>query len=270
MGNHQSQTVCPCRRWTVGLTVGFSLDQFSEILKVRDAAGKPYILIGGQAVNYWAERYLERAPQLKTLGPFTSADIDFKGTADDVRRIAEQLNLTPGYPPKVAMTALAGVIPLRIGGEPSNIEVVRRVPGISAALDDFAIEAKWGDKNIRVLDPISLLASKLELVATVPQDKRNDVQHLKILVPCVRAFLEQVLQQVERQEIPARDWLGLANQALKLTTDHRAVRIGERCQINWREILPLSAIAQSQQEKIRRFQEQQLQQGYKKSKGISI
>jgi hypothetical protein len=64
----------------VGLKVGFSLDQFSEILKVRDAAGKPYILIGGQAVNYWAERYLEREPQLKALGPSTSADLDFKGT----------------------------------------------------------------------------------------------------------------------------------------------------------------------------------------------
>jgi hypothetical protein len=56
------------------------------------------------------------------------------------------------------------------------------------------IEAKWGDKNIRVLNPISLLASKLELVATVSQNKRNDVLQLKILVPCVRAFLEQVLQ----------------------------------------------------------------------------
>ena len=33
---------------------------------------------------------------------------------------------------------------------------------------------------------------------------------------------------------------------------------------------PVAAIAKSQHEKIRRFQEQQLEQGYKKSKGISI
>ncbi len=37
-------------------------------------------------MNYLAE------PQLKALRPFTSEDIDFKGTADDVRRIAEQLS----------------------------------------------------------------------------------------------------------------------------------------------------------------------------------
>jgi hypothetical protein len=108
------------------------------------------------------------------------------------------------------------------------------------------------------------------LVASVPQEKRQDVTHLKILVPCVRAFLNEFLQRVERGEVPARHWLGAANQVLKLTTDHRARKIADQHQINWPEILPLTAIAKSQDEKIRRFQEQQLDQGYKKSKGISI
>ena len=57
---------------------------------------------------------------------------------------------------------------------------------------------------------------------------------------------------------------------LKLTTDHRARKIAAKYQINWMEILPLTTIAKSQNEKIRRFQEQQLEQGYKKSKGIHI
>jgi hypothetical protein len=248
--------------------VGFTLQQFSEVLQVRDAAGQPYILIGGQAVNYWAERYLATEPQLAPLQPFTSEDIDFKGRSEDVQRIAQQLKLTPAYPPKVAMTALAGTIPFRIGDLKSNIEIVRRIPGVSGSVD--AIEAQWKDKIIRVLDPISLLACKLELVATVPQKNRRDVEHLKILLPCVRAFLGEVLQQVEQGQIPARHWLVTANQVLKLTTDRRANRIASKHQINWREILPLAAIAKSQDKQIRRFQEQQLEQGYKKSKGISI
>jgi hypothetical protein len=40
---------------------------------------------------------------------------------------------------------------------------------MSAALDDFVIEAKRGDKNIRVLNPISLLASKLDIVHKRPE-----------------------------------------------------------------------------------------------------
>jgi hypothetical protein len=254
----------------MGVTVGFSLQQFSEVLKIRDAAGQPYLLIGGQAVNYWAEHYLPADPQLEKLKPFTSEDIDFKGGSDDVQHIARQLELTPGYPSKVQMTALAGIIPFQIGDLKSNIEIVRRIPGVSGSVDALAIQAEWNGKNIRVLDPISLLACKLELVASVPQQKRQDVAHLKILVPCVRAFLNEFLQRVERGEIPARHWLGAAKQVLKLTTDHRARKIANQHQINWREILPLNAIAKSQDEKIRRFREQQLEQGYKKSKGISI
>ena len=253
----------------MGVTVGFSLRQFSEVLKIRDAAGQPYLLVGGQAVNYWAERYASADPQLEKLRPFTSQDIDFKGNRADVERIARLLELNPSYPRKVEMTVLSGFISFQIGDLKSAIEVVRRIPGVSDTATP-AIQAEWESKTIRVLDPISLLACKLELAATVSQEKRQDVNHLKILLPCVRAFLAELLQQVEMSRLPAKDWLKVANQVLRLTTNHRARRIGSEHQIHWPEILPLTAIAKSQNEKIKRFREQQLEQGYKKSKGISI
>jgi hypothetical protein len=253
----------------MGIAVGFSLQQFSEVFKIRDAAGQPYVLIGGQAVNYWAERYLPTEPQLKPLQPFTSEDIDFKGGRIDVQRIARQLELTPRYPHKVQMTALAGVIPFQVGGLKSSIEVVQRIPGVSGSVESLAIQAEWDGKTIRVLDPVSLLACKLELAARVSQEKRRDVAHLRILLPCVRAFLGEFLQRVELGHIPARHWLSAANQVLKLTSTNRARNIASKHQINWPEILPLTAIAHCRDEKIRRFQEHQLEQGYKKSKGIS-
>jgi hypothetical protein len=60
----------------------FSLQQFSEVFKVRNSEG--------QAVNYWAERYFQVEPELKAQHPFTSEDIDFKGARQDVKRIAQQ------------------------------------------------------------------------------------------------------------------------------------------------------------------------------------
>lgn len=244
--------------------MGFSLRQFSDVFKIRDAQGQPYVLIGGQAVNYWAERYLSTEAELEKLQPFTSLDIDFKGGRSDVRRIAQQLNLDPGFPPKVAMTALAGFVPFQIGTLKSSIEIVRRIPGISDHIDTPAVQAEWNEKTIRVLDPISLLACKLELAATVSQKGRQDVAHLKILLPCIRAFLDELLQQVDLGQLPAKDWLKIVNQVLKLTTNHRARRIADKYHINWPDILPLLAIAKSQNEKIRHFQEKQLNRGSKK------
>ena len=249
--------------------MGFPLRQFSEVFKVRNPAGQPYVLIGGQAVNYWADRYLAVEPELQKLQPFTSEDIDFKGDREDVQHIARQLALSPGYPPKVAMTALSGLILFPIGNVKSAIEVVRRIPGISDSRETPAIQTEWEGNTIRVLDPVSLLACKLELAATVSQEKRRDVVHLKIMLPCVRSFLGEVLEQVEPGHLPAREWLKAASQVLKLTTSIRARRIARQHHIDWKEILPVAAIAKSRDEKIRQFREQQLEQGHKKSKGIS-
>jgi hypothetical protein len=125
-------------------------------------------------------------PQLNLLQPFTSEDIDFKGGSDDVQHIARQLGLAAAYLHKVEMTALAGTISFQIGDLKSNIEIVRRIPGVSGSVEALAIQAEWDGKTIRVLDPISLLACKLELAAKVPQEQRHDVVHLKILLPCSR------------------------------------------------------------------------------------
>ena len=37
------------------------------------------VLVGGQALNYWVDRYRDRAPELEAEWPFTSEDVDFYG-----------------------------------------------------------------------------------------------------------------------------------------------------------------------------------------------
>ena len=40
----------------------------SEVFTIRDADGQPYVLIGGQAVNDWAEHYLSTEPRVEMNG----------------------------------------------------------------------------------------------------------------------------------------------------------------------------------------------------------
>ena len=96
-------------------------------------------------MNYWAERYLSAEPELKLFQPFTSEDIDFKGGQEDVQHIAQLLELPPCYPAKVEMTVLAGVIPFQIGNLKSNIEIIRRIPGVSGARSEHSrrLQLKW-------------------------------------------------------------------------------------------------------------------------------
>lgn len=237
----------------------FSLQQFSEVFRIRNPDGLPYVLVGGQAVNYWAERYLSVEPELQNLFPFTSEDIDFKGNRDDVQRIAEQLELVPVYPHKVEMTALVGAIPFRIGDLKSNIEILRVVPGVSqSTIDSLAIQAEWSGKQIRVLDPISLLSCKLELASTVSQEKRRDVEHLKILVHCVRGFLREFLEQMDCDDLPAKGWLGAAKKILKMAKSTHGRKAARQFGISWSEILPFEEISKSKHEKIVQFREKQL------------
>lgn len=58
----------------------YRLEQFSAIFDLRNQEGAPYLLIGGQAVNYWAERYRREEPLLENFQPFTSEDIASRGT----------------------------------------------------------------------------------------------------------------------------------------------------------------------------------------------
>jgi hypothetical protein len=58
--------------------------------KVADL-GRELVLVGGQAVNFWASLYEERVPALAQHGPLASKDIDFCGDANAVRRCAERL-----------------------------------------------------------------------------------------------------------------------------------------------------------------------------------
>ena len=70
MADHESQEGCD-DHGHMALESKYRLEQFSRVFDLRNSEGKPYLLIGGQAVN-WAERYLKEDPNLEQLQPFTS------------------------------------------------------------------------------------------------------------------------------------------------------------------------------------------------------
>ena len=56
----------------------------SDVYHILDAIPDTgdFVLIGGQALNFWAEQYADRDEALKEYLPFTSMDVDFLGGID--------------------------------------------------------------------------------------------------------------------------------------------------------------------------------------------
>ena len=229
----------------------FLLEQFSGVFQIRDAAGRPFILIGGQAVNYWATRYLE------TWQPFTSKDIDFQGDLSDVQRTASLLGRPTRLPHKRMMTAFAGGISWPIGDAISQIEFVRTMPGVKPSeVERLAVTHQFGENLIRVVDPVSLLTCKLTLALTVDQTHRRDTDHVRILVLCTRAFLRETLRGAESGALPLRGWLGAVERVLKLAESKLGRRAVNRLTVDWEQALPIREIAASKLGKIAKFREQ--------------
>ena len=159
------------------------------------------------------------------------------------------------------MTALAGVIPFKIGDFRSSIEVLRVFPGMpKGTIDRWALRARRGDQEIRVLDPLSLLDSKLYLALKVDQKERRDVEHLRIMLLCVRAFLRETLRGVEAGTLPLRGWLGTVERVLKLADSKLGRKATQRLSVDWKQALPLIEIAASLRPAVERFREKRLAQ----------
>jgi hypothetical protein len=241
--------------------VRFALEQFGHVLAQRDARGKPYVLIGGQAVYFWASRYAAEERGVEQWRPFTSKGIDFQGGRDDVLRIAKELGFRAQLPDSRQMTALAGVVPFQVGGSPTTIEFVRLMPGVKQrVVEKLAAEYEFAGHRLRVADPISLLSCKLYLALKVDQKERRDVEHLRILLLCVRAFLRETLLGVEAGSLPARGWLGALERVLKLAESSRGKKAVRTLEVDWTEALPLAEIAASPHPAAKGFREKRLVQ----------
>jgi hypothetical protein len=226
--------------------VPFALDQFTAVLGTRGPDGRPYLLIGGQAVYYWASRYMVDEPSLEQWKPFTSKDIDFQGGLQDLRWLAKELGTQAQMPDRREMTAFAGAVQLKLGGESTSVEFVRFIPGVKPSdVVKLAIEHLYQGRLVRVLDPISLLCCKAYLALKVDQKERRDADHARIMVLCVRAFLRETLRGVESGELPPRGWLGAIERVLKLAESSIGRNAVRHLGLDWTQALPEVEIAAS-------------------------
>lgn len=157
------------------------------------AAGDDLVLVGGQALAFWVNRYDLMLPADVVA---VSVDTDFlaPSAADRaaVSRMAAALGGTAQFPSRRALTALVGQAYLDINDDEFiNVDVVFRVIGLSQeAVRQRAVRVSFGDASVHVMHPLDVLRSRLaNLYQLVEKQNPKGVMQLALAIDVGRQFL---------------------------------------------------------------------------------
>jgi hypothetical protein len=242
----------------------FGLDEIAPVFVALEKLAHPCVLIGGQAVCFWARRYLSEEPALQefeAVAPFVSKDVDFHGDRDGVIAFAHELGCRAEIPRfrETFGNIIAGKFLFWIGVHGLSVEVLRMVPGLSTReVRSLSLVDLRGNCAVRLLNPIGVLMAKSWNVARIEQEGRHDVEQLLATLVCVRAFLRGALRAAGIDRRALRTTLNLVEQALAFTESPDARRAVERSGVDWSQILPHRFIAASAQPELVRLREQRV------------
>ncbi len=170
----------------------FGVDDCRTVFEAAETSHLEAVLVGGQAVNFWADLYRERFPQVEAFLPFTSQDADYLTSEEEAEKLATSLHSRfRRAPRKGGMLGLClGEIPV---GDDFRVEILGKVNGVKPeAVQSTAVELTWGESKVKVIHPFLLFVGKAHNVADLDQTGRQDRKHLAIMEIVVGALFGEM------------------------------------------------------------------------------
>lgn len=166
-----------------------------DILRV--VGGTECVIIGGQAVNLWSERYARPEPPWTELRPFTSLDLDLLGGRREVLQVAKLLKVSPHLPRAGENTANSGRLQVPLGNLELEVDFLHTANGINTQeAFETAPTLTFEGTSLRVLHPVLCVESKTVNLATLPQDAncRQDLKHLRLSIANTHEYLAELTE----------------------------------------------------------------------------
>lgn len=166
---------------------GFALRDVAETIAALSESG--LVLIGGQALNYWADHYLPDT----NVAPPTSKDLDMQGDKRAVEAAASTLGVAPRWSTREMDTVNSGLIEVTTAeGELLEINVLHSVFGLkSEDVARTAIPVAIGGAWIRVLHPVLVMESRFANISGLHRTNEHALSQARTSVECVRAMLRE-------------------------------------------------------------------------------
>jgi hypothetical protein len=206
------------------------------LAKVADLE-RDLVLVGGQAVNFWASHYEARASELEREAPFTSKDIDFCGDQRVVRLAAERLGGRPRVATFDDATPNSGtVVFVDAAGAERTLDVVSAPFGLDA--EEVHATALCVDINddagaptgvsFYVVHPVLCMESRVHNVVGLAGTYATEhgQKQLRASIVCAREFLRDVLDGRVDADEPVRAVLKLNERIFRFATaDRHAIEL---------------------------------------------
>jgi hypothetical protein len=163
------------------------------------------VLIGGQAVSFWADYYASKrgVEELRRGQPFTSKDIDFSGDKRAVRACAVRLDGDALFPDMDDPTPNVGVVKFVDGGgveraidfvSPYGLDE-KEVHRISIPMELLDDRGRPTGASFRVMHPVDLMESRVHNVVGLHHDDADSLKQLRASIIAAHEFLADLLDR---------------------------------------------------------------------------
>lgn len=235
---------------------GTRIGDYAPIVS-NSTSGELPIVVGGQAANTWALLYAPRiGSRLAPFRPFTSKDLDLAGD----RRLLREIQRTMGGEIRYSepRTPVVGHVEISIGKVVRKIEVLRDVKGLKQVDLVDTVEVVVDGLRVRVLAPIKILKAKICNTVTLDQEDRNDVNHVRIMIECVREFIRDILIEAGEGRITQRDAVNLLEELRDTVSSPLAEKAATMWDLAFDLVWPIDDMRDCGMQKIERFVEYRL------------
>jgi len=237
---------------------------FPVLGKLTDTVvGEGHVVIcGGQAVNLCAAVFLNEK-QLRAILGKTSAmsdDMDIVITRELQNHICKP-KLQPGF----SINSFADFRqPIQFAVMPDDlpdtrIDVLRSIKGIHIEKDRIFEDALELDNSpFLVMNPTTLLIAKAENCATLEQDsptsQRNDIKHLKLLIPIVHNYLQKLVQDCDpMSKAEQREIIRFLKNIHAASQKANFIKAMKLAQVELHDAIPIKEIRSSKLETLRNY-----------------
>jgi len=196
-----------------------SPQEVREILAICSPAG---LLVGGQALAFWADHLQVQRPESLLSG--VTADADFIGDAVLATDLGKRLGWRTWVPALDDSTPQTGKVTRRVaGGGVKQVDFLSGVAGLTTKdLARRAVELDIPDiGRLRVIHPIDVLDSRIQNLHLLPGKRtESGIAQARLAVDVARAF---IAREVRERGEPVG--LKLLERVAEIAADISAVRV---------------------------------------------